>query len=42
MLHKAHFLCVLAHLRYLGGKVSASKIALGCALSVVPEVSDRQ
>ena len=42
LLHKAHFLCMLGHLRYLGGMVSASKIALGCALSVVPKVSDRQ
>ena len=40
LLHKAHFLCMLAHLRYLSGKVSASKVALGCALSVVPKVSD--
>ena len=40
LLHKAHFLCLLAHLRYLSGMVSACKVSLGCALSVVPKVSD--
>lgn len=40
LLHKAHFLCMLGHLRYLSGKISTSKITLGCALSVVPKVSE--
>ena len=40
LLHKAHFVCLVAHLRYLSGMVSACKVSLGCALSVVPKVSD--
>ena len=40
LLHKAHFLCMLGHLRYLSGKISTSKITLGSALSVVPKVSE--